>query len=233
MFIISDSHVSEANGNVEAFFEMLRALEGRPEPVVFLGDIFDLWVSLPRYEEPNQKRFLQWCKQQKATREVGFIEGNHEFFMVARHGDCFSWSDGWGHRREKLLFVHGDTINRDDHKYLRWRKLSKNPVMRTFVRFLPGGPKLVHKVKAGMKQTNDAFRYTLPESHLRDFADRCGKDGISHVLVGHFHASWSCQESNVHLEIVPDWFADHHLAYWDTNLAALRHDHWPKLLETV
>lgn len=233
MFIISDSHVSEANGNVEAFFEMLAALEARSEPIVFLGDIFDLWISLPRYQEACQERFLDWCRERSRTHEVGFIEGNHEFFMVRRHRDCFTWSDGWGHQRGSQLFVHGDTINRDDHNYLRWRKISKNAVMRTFVRFLPGGPKWAHKVKAGMKKTNDAFRYTLPESHLEAFAMSRSGGEVKQIFVGHFHTNWQCEAGGVTLEIVPDWFDGHQLAYWDGGLAKLRKGHWANLLKTL
>jgi hypothetical protein len=79
--MIADAHISRTQGNVEAFFEMLAALEDGPSDVVFLGDIFDLWVALPRYENEQHRMFLSWCQRQKGHRRIGFVEGNHEFFL--------------------------------------------------------------------------------------------------------------------------------------------------------
>jgi len=46
--IITDAHVHPGFGNAESFFAMLTVLESLPVDVVFLGDVFDLWIALPR-----------------------------------------------------------------------------------------------------------------------------------------------------------------------------------------
>lgn len=209
---------------------MLTALEAGDEPVVFLGDIFDLWISLPRYEESMQRRFLAWCRHQRQRREIGFVEGNHEFYVVRRHKHCFTWSSNWGKRRGDVLFVHGDLINREDRNYLRWRKLSKNFIMRTLVRFLPGGPRLVQKTKAKMKKTNQAFRLGLPKPALVAYARTQGQKGIAQVLVGHFHEAFSC-EDGARLAVLPDWFADHWISRLEEACGGIESGPWQQLLK--
>lgn len=230
MIVITDAHVSHANGNTDAFFEMLDVLRNWPEEIVFLGDIFDLWISLPRYEENIQKRFLAWCEQRRALG-VGFIEGNHEFYVTRRNGACFSWHSESGHQKGDVLMVHGDLINREDRNYLWWRRLSKNAVMRTFVRFLPGGPKLVHDVKAKMKKTNQAYRIHLPKEALESYGRQCFQRGIKQVLVGHFHERFLFEgENGERLDVLPDWFATQEI----TNLKAsgeLEIGHWQQVLK--
>jgi UDP-2,3-diacylglucosamine pyrophosphatase LpxH len=82
MIIIADAHIDEACGNDTDFFRMLHALENNDHDVVFLGDIFDLWIALPRYEKNSHRQFLSWCQEQKSHRSIGFIEGNHEYFVA-------------------------------------------------------------------------------------------------------------------------------------------------------
>lgn len=229
MILISDSHVSIAHNNQSAFFQMLERLEQRSDPLVFLGDIFDLWVSLPRYQEPYQKRFLEWCDRLvKSGRTVGFIEGNHEFFVVERNSSCFSWSSPSGHQEGETLFVHGDLINKMDKNYLRFRKITKNPIAKTLVRFMPMGPRLAHKAKSDLKKTNQAFRIGLPEDALIAYAREMFSRGIHHILVGHFHQSYRYEEGEHRfLQILPDWYATGMVSIYDGK--TVQSQHWESL----
>ncbi len=221
--IITDAHVSAANGNQAEFSEMLQALESFPGQIVFLGDIFDLWIGLSRYEESGQRDFVDWCRRR---RGVGFVEGNHEFYVVERHASAFGWSSTWGRRSGHLLFVHGDLINRADRKYLRWRKLSKNGAMRLFVQLLPFGMRLVQHVKAKMKKTNMAFRMSLPEAALVQFCRERAAEGILQIFVGHFHQAFYCQELGCRLDVLPDWFSSGAITIYDQATGLLRAQHW-------
>ena len=63
MIIITDAHISKARGNHAIFFKMLESLEKNNQDLIFLGDIFDLWVALPRYEEEIHRDFIAWCRR--------------------------------------------------------------------------------------------------------------------------------------------------------------------------
>ena len=72
LILIADAHLNDSETD-EAFFRMLDRIRALPSsyPVVFLGDIYDLWFALPWYESESQKRFLQWCKEEKQKRNAG------------------------------------------------------------------------------------------------------------------------------------------------------------------
>ena len=58
LIIITDAHISETKGNHAIFFKMLEFLERNNHDLIFLGDIFELWVALPRYEEKIHREFI-------------------------------------------------------------------------------------------------------------------------------------------------------------------------------
>ena len=47
----------------------------KPAGILFLGDIFELWIALKGYEMPEHKRFVDWCRSHSKNMEIGFIEG--------------------------------------------------------------------------------------------------------------------------------------------------------------
>jgi len=172
MIIISDAHVNEAIGNHFQFFDMLAAFESCDHDLIFLGDIFDLWIAWPRYEREVHRRFLTWCKGQKQRRTIGFIEGNHEYFIAAEKKKFFSWCTDKAFWQDEhgTVFCHGDQVNRRDSNYLMFRKLSKNSISKQILRFLPMGPRLVESLKVRMKATNLNFRKHLPRREMETFA---------------------------------------------------------------
>ena len=123
MIIITDAHISKAEGNHAIFFKMLEFLERNNQDLIFLGDIFDLWVALPRYEEEIHRDFIAWCRKQKSRRTIGYIEGNHEYYLADERELDFTWCsmNAWRRDATGVLFVHGDQINRKDKNYLVFR----------------------------------------------------------------------------------------------------------------
>jgi len=232
VFIIADAHVSQTEEAAASFFAMLEALSCRGEDVVFLGDIFDLWIGLDRYEDALQRRFLDWCRTERDRRMIGFIEGNHEFYVVRRHRDCFTWCSDRGHRMGSLLIVHGDLINRADIQYLRWRRLSKNPVMRMLVRFWPDGPRRAEKLKAKMKKTNKAFRLGLPKKALAGYAEQRFSEGIETILVGHFHEHHTYYSGEGRqLAVLPAWHEGGQIGFFDRASQTLETGSWQALID--
>lgn len=234
--MIADAHISRNQGNVEAFFEMLTALENGPGDVIFMGDIFDLWVALPRYENSQHRMFLSWCQRQKGHRRIGFVEGNHEFFLAQGHAAAFTWCTHlpWWRDAEGNLFCHGDRINRDDRNYLVYRKITKNPITRTLVRGLPQGPRLVQHVRRRLKQTRRVFHKTLPQNQLQAFAEARFAEGVARIFLGHFHQSFHYQgQHGGELDTLPDWFSQGWISVLDADGGALQQGPWQDILPAV
>lgn len=211
MILISDSHVDDIRGNDAEFFEMLDAFSRTDDDIVFLGDIFDLWIGFPRYEKTIHRRFLSWCREQLSRRVVGFVEGNHEYFVVRERGSFFTWSTDGCYIRDSAgnCFVHGDQINTKDTNYLRFRKLAKNGVTRRIVRAMPFGPAIGVALKHTFKHTNLDFRKFLPETEIRLFAKNRFEKQAGNIFMGHFHQRYRLEQSSgKNLYIIPSWAVD-------------------------
>ena len=227
LILITDAHVSKARGNAPAFFRLLDALARYDDDLIFLGDIFDLWVALPRYENELHRRFLSWCRRQKKRRAIGFLEGNREFFVTASHTAAFSWcvSGPWHQDRYGNLFCHGDQINRLDFRYLSFRRLSKNRWSRLLLQALPLGPALAEHLKRRLKHTNPTFRRRLPIDQIERFAEARFREGARTVFAGHFHRS--------HTYYSPGGGQMHALPAWMTTGCVSRHDPAARTIETL
>jgi len=99
------------------------------------GDFFDFWFSRGFDVYPE---FIPVIRALTAIRDRGvrvhFAEGNHDFFL----GDYFTRLLGmevfpeWGTFMlddRKVLFSHGDTVDRTNVKYLRLRKLLRSSLV--------------------------------------------------------------------------------------------------------
>jgi len=232
MIIITDAHISKAAGNHATFFRMLESLEENRQDLIFLGDIFDLWVALPRYEDDAQRHFVAWCREQKKHRAIGFMEGNHEYYLARNRAQDFSWCSAAAWRREDsgTLFVHGDQINYRDRNYLRFRKIAKNPVAQFIMRVLPLGPRMAESLKHGLKNTNMDFRLHLPREEINLFADARFAEGIDTIFVGHFHQEYTYRNSvSKSLYVLPDWFSTEKVTLFDQKLRTADGVHWKQI----
>ena len=208
--LIADSHIQHGSDKAEIFFRMLDCLsEKQPAGIVFLGDIFELWIALPGYEIPEQKRFIEWCRTHSREMEIGFIEGNHEFFVSDTCGDVFSWiTDHYHDLNSGVRLMHGDTVNRRDWKYLLLRRMIRNPftkfLLRVFARTI--GPKIADRIRLALKTSNMAHKKKLPHAELESCAAKCAQQGIAVLTAGHFHVREQLQTSaGAIIHILPAW----------------------------
>jgi UDP-2,3-diacylglucosamine hydrolase len=233
LILIADAHIQPGEPGADDFFEMLGMLERTTDPVIFLGDIFDLWIVLHRYESVGHHRFLEWCEKQKQHREIGFIEGNHEFFLARNQSSHFTWctdspfhKDGQGN-----IFCHGDRINPLDRNYLLFRKLTKNPVSEQIIHRLPFGPKIAGMVKNNLKITNKRFRHYFPEKEILDFARNFSGSGPVRLFLGHFHRTWQrTTPDGVRIYAVPAWSDGGQITVADPATGDVSHNCWRELV---
>ena len=232
MIIITDAHISTTRGNHAVFQRMLAKLEKTNQDLVFLGDMFELWIALPGYEEGIHRDFAGWCRDQKQQRAIGYLEGNHEYYIAEERGDAFTWcSEGpWWQDDEGCLFVHGDQVNRQDRNYLTFRKLIKNKIAKRIIACLPFGPKITNWVKHGLKQTNIDFRLNLPRTEIEIFALSRFLQGADIIFVGHFHQEYTYRDhESRELHILPDWFSTQKVTLFHRDPRTVTSVHWEEL----
>lgn len=233
MIIVTDAHVSKARNNHRDFFKMLAAIEETDHDLILLGDIFDLWIALPRYEGDIHRDFTDWCQEQKNERNIGFVEGNHEFYLASQKAYAFTWcsNKAWWQDADGTIFAHGDQVNRKDKQYLAFKKLLKNNLTQIILRGLPAGPTFADSVKRRLKKTNNKFRMRIPWDEIKFFADRRFAEGGETIFVGHFHQEY-CYRSpeSKKLYALPDWLGTGKVTLYRRNPAAVSTKHWRELL---
>jgi UDP-2,3-diacylglucosamine pyrophosphatase LpxH len=233
MIIVTDAHISKARGNHSAFFKMLAAIEGTGHDLVFLGDIFELWIALPGYEQDIHINFIAWCAEQKKSRSIGFLEGNHEYYLASQRARAFTWcsDEAWWQDDAATLFVHGDQINRRDRNYLIFKKLINHGASKFILRSLPFGPKIAESIKKGLKKTNQKFRVQLPRDEIKFFADKRFAAGADTIFVGHFHQQYCYRnQESKELYVLPDWLSTQKITLYQKNPRTISTRHWRELL---
>lgn len=146
-WFISDIHLKtaeERNGKILLrFLRYLSERNPREIHLFMLGDIFDLWVGGHSYFGNKFKDIIQALKDLKsAGARITFIEGNHDVHIekyfekigVEVHVEAQYYElDGFVVRCE-----HGDLINLNDEKYLKYRSIIRNPWVKPLGNIIPG-----------------------------------------------------------------------------------------------
>jgi UDP-2,3-diacylglucosamine pyrophosphatase LpxH len=229
VIIIADAHIRNEH-NDAAFFNMLAHIEKCSDSVIFLGDIFDLWIGLPRYENQIHRDFCAWCRSQKLYRTIGFIEGNREYFVAFGKKKCFSWCSDTGKAAAGVFFCHGDQINQQDTHYLRFRWAAKNKVIKILLQFIPLGTCLIHHIKRQCEKTNTAFRKHISYEDINCFAEKKFSQGYQTLFVGHFHQEYVYQDSRGNsLHLIPDWSTTGKITHYDESSQKVTHIRWEEI----
>ena len=221
--MIADAHLT-CRTSEDEFFRLLGLVSRLPRDiaVIFLGDIFDLWIAIRGYETEEQHRFLDWCRAEKDRREIVFLEGNHEFFVAKTYGGDFTYCGEDSFRDGLLHWLHGDRINKADYAYAVLRFILRNPLTRGFLWTIGStfGPSFAHYVRERLRITNQAHKQFFPEPHALQFLEECPADSI--VFVGHFHDRLTKTRSGRTLEVLPAYAEAGEIALFDPDAEGLR-----------
>ncbi len=220
LYLVTDSHLDLEEAPYQEFVAMLAQLED-PQVVICLGDLFKIWLALPKFWSTINREVMQAFERLRARKvEIIFVIGNREVLLPRQwndswkqqfpftylvHDDC---SLVWGEQRYGL--IHGDTINRQDLNYLRWRKIVRSRGFEAFFSAMPVpiARWVAHRVEATLAQSNQAFKIAFPAKEVETFAQAV-LDEVDWYFVGHFHQDREIQLPGVRgkLRIVPDWLS--------------------------
>lgn len=211
--LVADCHVRAGTEKERDFRAMLGKLALLPRDcsVIFLGDIFDLWIAHDEYEETLHRDFLKWCFLQKEKRPVIFIEGNHEFYVRRNRKECFTLVSEKEYVFSGVCFCHGDQFNNRDLGYIFFRFLLRNPFMCFLAKVTSSciGPLTARLVKKIFCCRGCKEKRPLPEKVFCRFAASLNRRQLQYAAAGHFHRSGVFSEvAAVEIRLVPAWEAD-------------------------
>jgi len=228
--LIADAHLAD-DDSCPDFFEMLGMISETAYNVIFMGDIFELWIAYDPYETDVHRRFLAWCREEKKKRIIGYIEGNHEFYVTTRYADAFSWGTDRSRMiaNDKLCLMHGDTINEADYGYRLLRLILRNPFSRLLVWAVGpvAGKLLSEKIRLSLKNKNMKHKKEFPEKYFCRLADKLENKQVPLCLMGHFHQTAALRGINV----LPAWEPDGEVGVYLPATGRFRIAEWKSLLK--
>jgi UDP-2,3-diacylglucosamine hydrolase len=220
VYLVADSHLGDVRAPGPEFAAMLNGLPDA-RAVVFLGDLFQVWLALPKYWDAQARAVLDGFRalQAAGTRTV-FVVGNREFFLP--RSDAEARARGvpfdaivpgaavltWAGRRYGL--THGDVVNRRDSQYLKWRRFSRGRGFEALFRAMPAAlaRRIAHRLERALSTTNREIKIQYPADELAAFAAAV-LPGLDGFFIGHFHRDEAigAPGQTATLRIVPDWFS--------------------------
>jgi UDP-2,3-diacylglucosamine hydrolase len=220
VYWVADSHLGDLRAPPAEFIAMLGRLE-QPRAVVFLGDLFTVWLAPPKFREPGAQAVLDgFAALRRRGARVIFVVGNREFFVPADAARARAWGlpfDAvvpgaavleWSGRRYGI--THGDLASRKDLPYLRWRWVCRSRPFEALFRALPGplAHRLARRLERALALTNREIKIQYPADELRAFAQAV-LPGLDGFFIGHFHRDETLAVPGQPgtLRIVPDWHA--------------------------
>lgn len=147
-WFISDIHLKtaeERNGKI--LLRFLRSLRQRNPSEIhlfMLGDIFDLWVGGHNYFGNKFKDLTTALSDLKqAGAQITYIEGNHDvhvegYFQKKLGIEVFVEARYYTIDGKVIRCEHGDLINLNDEKYLKYRGIIRNPWIKPLGNIIPG-----------------------------------------------------------------------------------------------
>ncbi len=229
--LVADAHVGEDSSSLARFQAMLSALEQWECPLVFLGDIMELWIGLPGFQSPIQASFLAWCRRESRRRRILFLEGNHEFFVFSEHGSSFSGGGEEFFRESGVYLTHGDQIAASS-SHLWFRRWSKGRLARLLLRFLPFSRGIVRFLKRQLEAQGRRRPRFFPSQAIVAWGKSMKEASPPPraMLMGHFHRSFQLRFSDgTLLAALPAWKDRGEVALYFPRQNRLLFRHWRDL----
>ena len=183
LVVLADVHAVEGEESERVLRNLLEQLSATDDDVMFLGDIMDLWIGLPKYECKLQRDFLEWCRQEKARRKIYFVEGNHEYYVAKSHKDVFFMASEDNIEINGVYFAHGHKIQGSPFGFNRFFCGFAKSVFACFImRIMPFGTKFARWLK-GLLGSGHKCTY-VPRAEIEKWLL---KQKAATCVLGHFH----------------------------------------------
>jgi UDP-2,3-diacylglucosamine hydrolase len=195
LVFIGDVHIDRDDPALPDFLSFLDRLGQRASRIVFLGDLFNIWIGGRGMERPHQTAVVDRLSNlRRQGVVVRYLEGNRDY-RIGRNYSGTALDDAsdqglverfGGH---EIFATHGDLVNVADRQYRMWRRFSRSTPFWTLVRLLPERRRLAlaESLEQRMRRTNLAYKRLFPESEVRAYSERRFGEGYDLVVLGHFH----------------------------------------------
>lgn len=213
IFVIGDSHIALSAGGdapIISWLERLAAMQ--PKALYLNGDLFHYFIADPKFYTPSvESVFRRFRELRDSGIDVHYVEGNRDFFLKGSMAEknvtdvAVEYVVGAG--ANKYLITHGDMINDRDYAYRFFRFASKNAFSKFCLRFIPRGiaRRFVDSFERQLSKSNFKHKVRLPIEHMQAFGAKRSEEGITHVVLGHFHEKLVLP-GDATVTVLPAWY---------------------------
>lgn len=219
--VVADAHLGGPGGSVDPLLGQLRELPQRGcERLLFLGDLFHIWVGDPRFETGPIRAVVPVLRSlRREGLRIDYVEGNRDFFLKnSPYADAFdevATEVALEVAGTRYLAVHGDGLNDRDWRYRFWRRVSKNPLTRLASRRFPSrsARHLMESMERRLGETNFKHKIHIPETVIKRYAQKRLAEGYDVLLLGHFHEARRWQVEGGEVRVLEAWLHNRELAW--------------------
>ena len=198
LYIVTDSHLDQDMAPIKSLSPCCLRLKTR-EPWSVWGICSKYgWLFLSFGSPCIGRLWLLLSHYVAGGVVIIFVIGNREALLPRK------WSEAWEKkfpfthlihddcqvewRARRYGFIHGDTINQQDLKHLRWRKIVRSRGFEWFFRAMPSpmARRVVNRLEQVLAQSNYKYKIGFPQKEVESFA-REYLDEVDWYFVGHFH----------------------------------------------
>ena len=237
ILLVADSHLVQGSCECQEFMRMLDVISGYTGlDVAFLGDIMDLWIAKPRYEDEIQIGFCNWCLQEKDRRKIYFVEGNHEFFVARRHGASIGITSEGRIEAEGIVFAHGHDIQEGRLGFNRlFIRFCKSTFSSIALDFMPMGRRFAEWVKRRMGSRGDFnCRDYIPMDRVEKWAAGLARGGARDIFIGHFHMGAECIVGpNASCHVLAPWMGTGNVTLFNAASRKTHTGNWQAILQDL
>jgi len=218
---IADIHLSEERTELtEAFFNYLdyRAIEA--DTLYILGDLFDAWIgddAMGDFENSVADKIAEYAAKGK---EVFLMHGNRDFLMgnhFAQRAHLTILDDPSLVMLGDIpvLITHGDMLCTDDKKYMKFRKMVRNPLWQKMALAMPLSQR--RKVAQQMREKSQTSNIDKPKEIMdvnHDAVVRLmQKYKVRTMVQGHTHRpdvhEFDVADGSMRRYVLGDWRINH------------------------
>ena len=215
--LIADLHLSDHAPDLnDLFAQFLRDQAGKAAALYILGDLFEAWMG----DDDDSQTAQQVAQQIHAfsqTTPVYFIAGNRDFAL----GKAYAQRAGMTLLPEQtplslhgntVLLTHGDEMCTEDVRYLRYRKIIRNPLVLKLLLRLPFAKRkqIVEQIRAKSRQQKQ-HNYGISDVTEQGVQAALRQFPSTQIIIhGHTHRpnvhEHTFQNRRVMRYVLPDWF---------------------------
>jgi len=216
LVFVGDVHLDRDDPDLDAFLDYVRRLSRSAGRIVFMGDLFNLWIGAESLEQAHHRAVVECLRSlRSAGTQVHYLEGNRDYRIAQAHGgEAFdavgeiALREDWGGRA--IWAAHGDLVNVGDAQYRSWRRLSRSAPAWWLFSAIPRARRfaMAESLERRMRSTNLTMKREFPEALIRAYAEPRFAAGDDAVVLGHFHAEHELAAGpggRGRIFVLPDW----------------------------